>query len=257
MAPATAGAAPLDTDLIERALVQNRLRVFPLEAHGRRYWVKRLRKTLHNPVSAAAYRFRTWMSGKGDDALGEHEVASLAALRRHGFLTPNLVLREPHYLVLSDLGPSLEAVLAQTQVDKRAPLVRKAAEALRQLHDAGRWHGAARISNLTLCGERIGFIDLENTVGNWLPPFMRRVWDLWQLGHSAAFFEPAVPLAETALRTYGPGGPRKFLLSVAVLFFGTYAALYPLRNSGKREIRQIHALMRAIYRAPRRPAGNI
>ena len=110
---------------------------------------------------------------------------------------------------------------------------------------------------MTLIGDRIGFIDLENCVDSWLPPFMRRVWDLWQLGHSAAFFHPHVPLAETALRAYGPSGPRKFLYSVAVLFFGTYAALYPFRNMGKREIRQIHALMRAIYRAPRKDPAAI
>jgi len=255
----TAGSVPaqpnpgiLDVELLQRGLAENPLRVFPIECDGRRYWVKRLSKNLDNPLSRLAYRLRSRLSGKGEEALGEHEVESLTALRRHGFLTPEVVFRNQYCLVLSDLGPSLETVLTLAPPEERAPVVRQAAEAVRRLHDSGRWHGAARLHNMTLYRGQIGFIDLENTVENWLPPFMRRVWDTWQLGHSAAFFQPNVVLAETALRAYGPGGVRKFLYAVAVLFFGTYAALYPFRNTGKREIRQIHALMRAIYRAPRK-----
>jgi hypothetical protein len=247
----------LNIELLQRALADNRLRVFPIEFDGQRYWIKRLTKNVENPISALAYRFRSWISGKGEEALGTHEVESLAALRRHGFLTPDVVFRNAHYIVLTDLGPSLESVLTQTPPEQRAPIVSKAGEALRTLHNAGRWHGAARTHNMTLSGDRIGFIDLENTVDSWLPFYMRKVWDLWQLGHSAAFFAPHVPLAETALRAYGPGTVRKFLYSVAVLFFGTYASLYPFRNTGKREIRQIHALMRAIYRAPRKAPADI
>ncbi len=244
-------------ELLRQEIADNQLRVFSIELEGRRYWVKRLHKNLQNPLSTLAYRVRSWISGKDDEALGNHEARSLSALRQHGFLTPDVVFRDAHYIVLSDLGPSLEAVLFETPSEQRAAIVHQAGETLRKLHDAGRWHGAARIHNMTLYEGRIGFIDLENTVDNWLPPFMRRVWDAWQLGHSAAFFDPHVALAETALCAYGPGGVRNFLYSVAVLFFGTYAAFYPFRNTGKREIRQIYAMMRAIYRAPRKEPGAI
>lgn len=64
------------------------------------------------------------------------------------------------------------------------------------------------------------------------------------------------PLAEAALRAYGPGVVRRALYALTVLFFDTYAALYPFRNIGKREIRQTHACIRAIHRAPRKRPGE-
>jgi len=167
------------------------------------------------------------------------------------------VFRNANYVVLSDIGPSLETVLTLASPDDRIAVVRKAAETLRRLHDAGRWHGAARTHNMTLYEDQIGFIDLENTVENWMPLLMRQGWDLYQLGQSAAFFEPGVSHAEAAMRAYGPGRVRKLLYAAAVSLFGTYVALYPFRNGRKREIRQGHACIRAVYRAPRKAPAAI
>jgi hypothetical protein len=228
-------------------------RVFPIEHDGRRLWVKRIAKNLPNPAAALIYKAAGKITGRNAQTQADHEIKSLAALRRHGFITPEVVFRNSDYFVLSDVGPSLEAVITLGGEAERLRTARLAGEALRALHDAGRWHGAARLHNMTLAEPgRIGFIDLENTVDTWLPLFLRKCWDVWQLGHSAAFFEPNVAMAESALRAYGPGAVRKTLYGLAVLFFGTYAALYPFRNSGKREIRQTHACLRAIYRAPRK-----
>jgi hypothetical protein len=255
--PAAAGPDILNVELLQRALADGTDRVFPIEFAGRRYWVKRSRKNLPNLVGKLLHRLTQVVSGKGSDALAMHEAKCLDKLRSAGFLTPEVVFRNAHYVVLSDIGPSLEAVLTLASPQDRAAIVRKAGEALRALHDAGRWHGAARTHNMTLCGDRIGFIDLENTVEHWLPPLMRQGWDLYQLGQSAAFFEPHVTLAETAMRAYGPGRVRKLLFCVAVLLFGPYVALYPFRNGRKREIRQGHACVRAIYRAPRKAPADI
>jgi hypothetical protein len=230
----------------------DRQRVFPIECDGRKYWVKRTRKNLPNAVGKMLHRLTRVVARKDYDALVSHEIQSLNKLRDAGFVTPEVVFRNEHYMVLSDIGPSLEAVLTLASRDDRFAVIRKAAETLRQLHDAGRWHGAARTHNMTLCGDRIGFLDLENTVENWMPLTMRQGWDLYQLGQSAAFFEPHLPLAETAMRTYGPGRVRKVLYAAACSLFGVYVALYPFRNGRKREIRQGHACIRAVYRAPRR-----
>lgn len=255
--PAAAGPDSLNVQLLQRALADSRHRVFPVEFAGRRYWVKRSRKTLPNVVGRLLHRLTQLVSRKDPDALALHEVRCLDKLRGAGFLTPDVVFRDAHYVVLSDIGPSLEAVLTRASPQDRAAIVRRAAEALRALHDAGRWHGAARTHNMTLHGDRIGFIDLENTVENWMPRLMRQGWDLYQLGQSAAFFEPHVALAETAMRAYGPGRVRKLLYCVAVSLFGPYVALYPFRNGRKREIRQGHACIRAIYRAPRKTPPTI
>lgn len=257
LATASGGApdtptATIDIERLVEAFLHNPRRVFPVDCGGRRLWVKRIRKNLPNPLAALIYRTARTITGRDELAQADHEIGSLQALRRHGFITPEVIFRNPYYFVLSDIGPSLEAAIIQADEAERLRIVRMAGHALRKLHDAGRWHGAARIHNMTLAGEQIGFIDLENTVETWLPFFLRKCWDVWQLGHSAAFFAPHVPMAETALRAYGPGAVRKTLYGMAVLFFGTYAALYPFRNIGKREIRQTHACIRAIYRAPRK-----
>lgn len=246
-------AAAIDIERLAAAFRQNPHRVFPIDHDGRRLWVKRISKNLPNPAAALIYKAAGTLTGRNAQTQADHEIESLAALRRHGFITPDVVFRNPYYFVLSDVGPSLEAVITLGEEAGRLRVARLAGQALRALHDAGRWHGAARLHNMTLAEpERIGFIDLENTVDTWLPLFLRKCWDVWQLGHSAAFFEPNVAMAESALCAYGPGAVRKTLYALAVLFFGTYAALYPFRNSGKREIRQTHACLRAIYRASRK-----
>jgi tRNA A-37 threonylcarbamoyl transferase component Bud32 len=255
--PAPAGPDILNMELLQRAVADSQHRVFPIEFSGRRYWVKRSRKNLPNIVGRLLHRLTQLVSRKDQDKLAMHEVRCLEKLRSAGFLTPDVVFRNAHYVVLSDIGPSLEAVLTLASPQERTAIVRKAGEALRALHDAGRWHGAARTHNMTLCGDRIGFIDLENTVENWMPPLMRQAWDLYQLGQSAAFFEPHAALAETAMRAYGPGRVRKLLYGVALLLFGPYVVLYPFRNGRKREIRQGHACVRAIYRAPRKSPADI
>lgn len=247
----------LDAELLQRALAESLFRVFPVEVDGRRYWVKRIRKNLPNLVGWLLHNLTKLMARKDGAALAQHEIAVIEKLRRSGFLTPEVVYRDEHCVVLSDIGPSLEAVLTRAEPRERIEVIQKAAATLRRLHDAGRWHGAARTHNMTLCGERIGFIDLENTVENWMPLRMRQAWDLYQLGQSAAFFEPSVPLAETAMRAYGPGPVLKLLYFFACALFGPYVLLYPFRNGRKREIRQGHACITAIYRAPRNVPADI
>lgn len=242
----------LNIQMLVDGLADNRQRVFPIECDSRKYWVKRFRKNLPNTVGKLLHGLTRLVARKDHGELASHEIGSLTKLRESGFLTPQVVFRNAHYMVLSDIGPSLEAVLTLASRDDRFEVVREAAATLRQLHDAGRWHGAARTHNLTLCGDRIGFLDLENTVENWMPLTMRQGWDLYQLGQSAAFFEPHVPLAEAVMRAYGPGRVRKVLFAAACALIGPYVALYPFRNGRKREIRQGHACIRAVYRAPRR-----
>lgn len=243
----------LDIERLVTSFLHNPHRVFPIAWDGRRLWVKRIRKNLPNPVAALIYHAVRRLRGTSEIDQADHEIEALLTLKRHGFITPDVVFRNPHYFVLSDIGPSLEAVLmAAEQPAERLRVVRLAGQALRRLHDADRWHGAARVHNMTLSGDQIGFIDLENTVDSWLPLPLRKFWDLWQLGHSAAFFEPSVPLAEAALRAYGDNAVRRSLRATAWLCVGTYLLLRPFRNGSKREIRQTVGCMEAIYRLGRK-----
>lgn len=238
----------MDIEKLARAFLDNRQRVFPLEIDGERVWVKRTAKNLPNRAAWLIYQAVSKITGRTRQSQTHHEIACLAALRRHGFRTPDVLFQNGYYIVLSDIGPSLEIAIRGADLAERRRIVRKAGEALRRLHDAGRWHGAARLHNMTLSGEEIGFIDLENTVENWLPLAGRKFWDLWQLGHSAAFFEPNVALAEEALRAYGPSPVRRALWLAAAALAGPYLLMKPFRNSRIRELRQSHACMGAIYR---------
>ena len=238
----------MDIEKLLASYFDNKLRVFPLDIDGKRVWVKRIVKNLPNPVAAAIYHAARRLTGKSNEAQAEHEIESLNALRRHGFLTPEILFRNQYYVVLSDIGQSLEAALTLADPQSRARIVTLAGTALRKLHDADRWHGAARVHNMTLSGERIGFIDLENTVDTWLPLPLRKFWDLWQLGHSTAFFEPSVPLTETALRAYGANAVRRALQAAAWLLIGPYLLLKPFQKRGKRELRQTLGCIAAIYR---------
>jgi len=220
----------IDIERLAASFIGNPHRVFPIEFEGRRFWVKRITKNLPNPVAALIYHAVRKLTGKIAVEQADHEILSLNALRRHGFITPDVVFRNSHYFVLSDIGQSLEAEITLADRAGRERILRLAGEALRKLHDAGRWHGAARVHNMTLSGGQIGFIDLENTVENWMPLPLRKFWDLWQLGHSAAFFEPGAELAETALRAYGDGAARKSLQVCAYALIGPYLLLRPFRN---------------------------
>ena len=83
----------LNVELLRRGLVADGgLRVFPIEIDGKRYWVKRTRKNLPNPVGKLLHRLTQWVAGKDPDALASHEVACLNKLRRSGFLTPEVVM---------------------------------------------------------------------------------------------------------------------------------------------------------------------
>ena len=256
--PAAAGADILDIELLQRALAENRLRVFPHRVRrparlGQAHAQKSTERGRQDAALADQSEAR-----KDEDGLASHEIACLNKLRRCGFVTPEVVFRNANYVVLSDIGPSLETVLTLASPDDVSRWCAKAAETLRQ---------SARCGALARCSthaqhdfvrqDRIGFIDLENTVENWMPLLMRQGWDLYQLGQSAAFFEPGVSHAEAAMRAYGPGRVRKLLYAAAVSLFGTYVALYPFRNGRKREIRQGHACIRAVYRAPRKAPAAI
>jgi hypothetical protein len=247
-----APAATIDIEQLVNSFLHNPHRVFAVDCGGRRLWVKRIRKNLPNPLAALIHAAARKITGRNELAQADHEIESLKALRRHGFITPEIVFRNPYYFVLSDIGPSLEAAILQADEAERFRIVRMAGQALRKLHDADRWHGAARVHNMTLSGNHIGFIDLENMVEAWLPLPLRKFWDLWQLGHSAAFFEPSMPLAEAALRAYGDSPVRKSLWVTAWVFVGTYLSLKPFQNGSKREVRQTVGCMAAIYRLPRK-----
>lgn len=219
-------------------------RVFPIEIDGARYWVKFARKNYPNLVSKLlGGLFRTV-----GDAGVQHEIDALQALRVRGLKTPDVVYSNKYYMVLSDIGPTLQTLFEQVPVD-RERLSFAAGQALRRLHHAGGWHGGARIYNMTWDNNEIGFIDLENTVDFWMPLGGRRLWDLWQLAHSIGSFDGSGVLTASALRGYGPGWANFDLRVFTMAFIGAYLLLAPFQSKLKRELAQTVAVFRGVFLA--------
>lgn len=226
-------------------------RVFVAQIDGRRVFVKQVEKDFPN-------RTAKWISGAVDHLTGrahltplDQETMRIAALKASGFTVPDIVARTDRYLVLSDIGPNLETLVALAGPSERERLLREAAATLRRLHDCGGWHGAAVLRNITQAGSGIGFLDLENRVDAFMPLRVRQVWDLWSLGHAAALFDDTGGFTATALRAYGEGAVRTWLWCFTAVFVGTYVTLKPFQPLKKRELRQTIGCMGGIFAAGR------
>lgn len=98
------------------------------------------------------------------------EAAMIARLHALGACVPSILRRGERELWLSDLGPTLAGQCKNTaDRGQRAALLARAAEALLDLHRRGGYASQAAARNLTLCADRIGFIDLEEDPGASMP----------------------------------------------------------------------------------------
>jgi hypothetical protein len=202
-------------------------RVFPAEIDGRRVYIKRTEKNFPNRAAKWASALLDGISRRERLTPIEHEANRIRMLADAGFIVPDIVIKTDDYIVLSDIGPTLESVIAKVSPQEREEVLRAAARSLRALHDKGGWHGAAALRNMTQAPDGIGFIDLENRVDAYIPLFGRQYWDLWTLGHSTAFFDHSGGLSAVVYETYGRSAVRTLLWASAALFVGTHLTLKP------------------------------
>lgn len=227
-------------------------RVFAAEIEGSRVFIKQATKNFPNRAASAISAFGARLSGRTGITPLDQEANRIAALSALGFIVPAILRRTDRYIVLSDIGANLEDLMAGAPERERQDLLRAAAATLRRLHDAGGWHGAAVLRNMTRAPDgNIGFIDLENAIEVWTPLLVRQAWDLWCIGHSAALFDHSGDLTAVGLRAYGAGPARTLLWGAAGVFVGTYLTLKPFQPLKKRELRQTIACMGGIFKAGR------
>lgn len=90
------------------------------------------------------------------------EMRRIDQLRSQGVLVPDILAEGKGTLLLSDIGPSLSGQLkAAANDDQIDELVHAAVVAVAQAHNGGAYFGQAFARNITVCDERIGFIDFE------------------------------------------------------------------------------------------------
>ncbi|WP_309664672.1 serine/threonine protein phosphatase [Tabrizicola sp.] len=118
---------------------------------GRRFWLKRvevlpLRMRLQKGNAAAAF---------------EAERTGLRVLGEVGLPVAPIALDGPDFLVLSDVGRTLNLLLRQAPLEERLRAFRAAGLSLARLHRAGFVHGRPAIRDICWDGTQARFIDLE------------------------------------------------------------------------------------------------
>jgi hypothetical protein len=145
-------------------------RIERIEVDGAPAW----RKSYGNPQRRARMALLRWLARRlGLNALiapvplaataaCATEAGMIERLAGLGLRVPAILERGPTHLVLSDLGPTLAlACKREPDPERRAALLRAGFEALLDLHRRGGYASQAVARNLTLSGEGVGFIDLE------------------------------------------------------------------------------------------------
>ena len=195
-------------------------RIFPVTVDGERYWVKR------------AHR-----SGKRSAGLRD-EVLAMAAVSRRGVRVPQLVHETDAYIVVSDLGETLQRHLESADAGERMRCALMVGDVLRDLHRQGGWHGNAALRNLMFGGGRIGMIDFENAAHRWLSLTGRQAFDAWQVIHSLAQFDDRDALIGAFLERYRPAPRVLAWLRRMAWALSPLLLLEPFARYLKRDFRQ-------------------
>jgi tRNA A-37 threonylcarbamoyl transferase component Bud32 len=204
-------------------------RVFSVTLDGERYWVKRSSKNYKNLYQLVLH--------PNLSALRD-ETRAIRSLRRQGMLVPTVVHEAPDFIVLTDVGESLQLCLQRGDESLRMHYVLQVADLLSELHGRKAWHGNAALRNFTLKDGRLGMIDFENTAHRWCTLNIRQAFDIWQVLHSIAKYEERKPLVRAFLTRYRP--PSRSLLYLRLMAWGLspiYLMLAPLNRLLKRDIR--------------------
>lgn len=176
--------------LTDVANVLSPLRVRREAWHGRKVWIKRATRpkaTIFHKIQQVLCRlipieaFRPTVTTGGAAAL-HHEARRIAELRKAGFVVPEVLARSDEWLVLSDLGLTVDRHFTeQTNIsaDGVRDVISACGRELARLHTAGQCHGRAKINDFIVTnGGEIGFIDFEEDVSHLSPSSIqaREIW---------------------------------------------------------------------------------
>ncbi len=251
--------------LIENTLRTTHQRVTPLRLDGRIYWLKRAASArlgwghrLQRSLAAILPWPKLLSFTAVVDARGalHREARIIERLRKKGATVPEVVLRGPDWLLLSDLGLSLEQrLLAARTRSEVIALAQAGASALRKLHAAGGWHGFPLARNIVGQPGALGFIDFEEDPGAEMSPAQCRTRDfilyLQSLGGLETRFAGTM---KAAIRAYMETGPlpaeqarlfrlaRLFCVAISPLAW----VLWPARRKLGRDLRDALAVWRAL-----------
>lgn len=195
-------------------------RIFPVTADGERYWVKRAQRGGRRSAGLRA------------------EVLAMAAVARRGVRVPSVVHETDAYIVVTDLGETLQRHLEQADAAERLRCAVLVGDVLRDLHRQGGWHGNAALRNLMFGGGRLGMIDFEAAAHRWLSLTGRQAFDAWQVIHSLAQFDDREALIGAFLERYHPSPRVLAWLRRIAWALSPLLLLAPFARYLKRDFRQ-------------------
>ncbi len=169
--------------------------ILSFEWDGKKYWLKRARKTGSNLLHHAVWRLSRFPllvpveSQSPREAL-EHETSKLRRLAAEGISVPEVLLQSDAYFVMSHTGPTLRDRLYRNKANE--PLTLAIFDALARLHRLGEYHGGSQLRNLTWTGSEVAFIDFEEKFDGGADLNILQLRDLFLL--LFAFAKDRIPL---------------------------------------------------------------
>lgn len=186
---------------------------------------------------------------KGIAAL-DREVRIIERLRQRGARVPHVIARADDWIALEDIGPTLEKELYRAPNRSDAfRLCFVASWGLLRLHRRQGWHGNPQARNITLDGERVGFIDFEEDVGARLgeKASQTRDWGLFlsSLNRTETRFPGLTASLVRSLASELPAHCRRFLFNFRLLCAPLAVLLLPFKRLLGRDVRQVLTLWEA------------
>lgn len=222
-------------------------RIFSLMHEGSRLWVKRGNKNYLNNFQRL---MGSLVSGPihGPRIRLYREVTRIRALRGAGVYVPEIVSVGHDYIVLSDIGESLEALMRRHPLPAEAtPYVQGAALALAAAHNKEQWHGNAKLRNFTRSEQGFGMIDFEDPVSP-LPLPYKRLKDVFMFCGSSYRFDRSGTLIQVSLQAYRTQRRLNGTYVAALILLPLYLVLSLLNKGLGRDIQELLATLGGIYR---------
>lgn len=156
---------------IQETIASSENRVTRMEYLGQVYWLKksipskfRLWHMFQFLVGCLAPNWRPTANPGGSRGL-LIEISRMAQFREKGLIVPSVAGYTTDWLLLGDMGQTLQDYLKTCPVSEMDGIVEKACQLLVRTHNMGLYHGRAKVNDMVLTpGGQVGWIDFEEDI---------------------------------------------------------------------------------------------
>ncbi len=158
----------MKTIIDERLQKEPKLEIFSIEYEGRKFWVKRARKTGSNLLQHFVYMLTkiplvTPVEHKNAQEALKFESSKIQELYDLSIPVPKVIEVSKEYFIIEDCGPTVQNLLRKNLLDNSTAIFENIIIQLAALHNLGKFHGGSLIKNITYKDEKLYFIDFEES----------------------------------------------------------------------------------------------